>query len=121
MAGLVVLGAGLVASGVVVTLWAVVDVAVTPWFTLHVEGWNKWVGLLIACVPVVGAAYWIHLARPRPGIERIVLDQWRRSVVRKRHESGDGRRAGLEFGPTQDRLARLLLNAAHCDFDEALV
>jgi hypothetical protein len=76
VAGLVVLGACLAGSAVVVTLWAVVDVAVTPWFTLHVEGWNKGVWLLIACVPVVGAAYWIHLARPRPGIERIVPTGW---------------------------------------------
>jgi hypothetical protein len=76
VAGLVVLGAALVVGGVAVTVWAVVDVLRTSGFVLYLEGWHKPVWLLIACVPVVGAAYWIRLARPRPGIERIVPTGW---------------------------------------------
>lgn len=74
--GLAVLGAGMAATALAVTLWTVVDVARTPAFVLYLEGWHKPVWLLIACVPLVGAAYWIRLARPRSGIERIVPTGW---------------------------------------------
>jgi hypothetical protein len=72
-----VLGAGLGVAAAAFTLWAVVDVARTEAFVLYLDGWKKPVWLLIACVPVVGAAYWIHLAKPTNEVEQVLpLGGW---------------------------------------------
>ena len=77
MSGLVVLGAGLAQVVGVVTAWCVWDVATTDAYLLELEGWSKRRWLLLACVPLVGVACWIELARPTSEVGRVVPRQRR--------------------------------------------